>query len=97
MFLANVHMLAIKLKVLSNIARSHNYLQKHGYSETCANNHLYPETTCLKKPLSNVPIAVISVLFKRPPLYRDHFLWAHMWSLNTGFIVAILVRIPGKF
>ena len=27
----------------------------HVYSETCANGHLYSETTCIKRPLRDVP------------------------------------------
>ena len=26
-----------------------------GYSETCVNDHLYSETTCIKRPLCDVP------------------------------------------
>ena len=33
------------------------------YSETCANGHLYSETTCIKRPLRDVPKVSAQYIF----------------------------------
>ena len=60
------------------------------YSETCSCDHLYSETTSIQKPLGHVPIVALPCIFssiKRPHLFKDHFILAQAWSLNTGFTV----------
>ena len=34
--------------------------------------------------------------FKRPPLHKDFFLWAHTWSLNTRFTCPVLCLTPSS-
>ena len=46
------------------------------YSETCVNGHLYSETTCIKRPLCDVPkvsAPYILTCIQRPPLYKGHY------------------------
>ena len=60
------------------------------YSETCANGHLYSETTCIKRPLCDVPkvsAQYILTCIQRPPLYKGHYEVALAWPFNTGFTV----------
>ena len=60
------------------------------YSETCANGHLYSETTCIKRPFRDVPKVSVQYLLtciQRPPLYKGHYEVALAWPLNTGFTV----------
>ena len=60
------------------------------YSETCVSGHLYSETTCIKRPLSDVPkvsAQYILASIQRPPLYKGHYEVALAWPLNTGFTV----------
>ena len=56
------------------------------YSETCANGHLYSETTCIKRPLC--PKGVCAIVFK------DHLSikGALAWPFNTGFTVITYER-----
>ena len=37
------------------VLNGHTRAIKWWYSETCANGHLYSETTCIKRPLCDVP------------------------------------------
>ena len=58
------------------------------YSETGANGHLYSETTCIKRPLCDVPKVSAQynlTCIKRPPLYKGHYEVALAWPFNTGF------------
>ena len=60
------------------------------YSETCANGHLYSETTCIKRPLHDVPKVsahYILTCIQRPPLCKGHYEVALAWPFNTGFTV----------
>ena len=60
------------------------------YSETCVNGHLYSETTCIKRPLHEVPkvsAQYILTCIQRPPLYKGHYEVALAWPFNTGFTV----------
>ena len=75
------------------------------YSETCANGHLYSETTCIKRPLLDVPKVSAQYAFtciQRPPLYKRHYEVALAWLFNTGFTVSTLLtklslKIPQPF
>ena len=67
-----------------------NLLSVMIYSETCANGHLYSETTCIKRPLCDVPKVsgqYILTCIQRPPLYKGHYKVALAWPFNTGFTV----------
>ena len=60
------------------------------YSETCVNGHLYSETTCIKRPLCDVPkvsAQYILTCIQRPPLYKGHYEVALPLPFNTGFTV----------
>ena len=57
---------------------------------SCANGHLYSETTCIKRPLCDVPkvsAPYILTCIERPPLYKGHYEVALAWPFNTGFTV----------
>ena len=67
------------------------------YSETCANGHLYSETTCIKRPLRDVPKVSAQynlTCIQRPPLYIGHYEVALAWLFNTGFTVVIPGSAP---
>ena len=69
------------------------YTGVYVYSETCASGHLYSETTCIKRPLHDVPkvsAQYILTCIQRPPLYKGHYEVALAWPLNTGFTVYVL-------
>ena len=54
------------------------------------NGHLYSETTCIKRPLCDVPkvsAPYILTCIQRPPLYKGHYEGALAWPFNTGFTV----------
>ena len=62
------------------------------YSETCVNGHLYSETTCIKRPLCDVPkvsAPYILTCIQKPPLYKGHYEVALAWPFNTGFTVIL--------
>ena len=64
------------------------------YSETCVKGHLYSETTCIKRPLCDVPkvsAQYILTCIQRPPLYKGHYEVALAWPFNTGFTVCMFV------
>ena len=64
------------------------------YSETYANGHLYSETTCIKRPLCDVPkvsVQYILTCIQRPPLYKGHHEVALAWPFNTGFTVVLFI------
>ena len=69
------------------------------YSETCANGHLYSETTCIKRALRDVPkvsVQYILTPIQRPPLYKGHYEVALAWPFNTGFTVFLCSYRPHK-
>ena len=64
-------------KILEVGSQDHHY-SLNTYSETCANGHLYSETTCIKRPLRDVPkVSALYILtcIQRPPLYKATMKW----------------------
>ena len=52
--------------------------------------HLYSETTCIKRPLCDVPkvsVQYILTSIQRPPVYKGHYEVVLAWPFNTGFTV----------
>ena len=63
------------------------------YSETCANGHLYSETTSIKRPhVPKVSAQYNLTSIQRPPLYKGHCEVTLAWLFNTGFTVHSLLK-----
>ncbi len=61
------------------------------YSQTCSKDHLYIETTCIKRPHFTGPqwytSHVTEPAYKRPPVYEDHILFIPRGSWKMLLII----------
>ena len=67
------------------------------YSETCLNDHLYPGTTSLERPLSRVPIVLVHLIptsVKRPSGAKSLFA-AQRWGgcYRPGFTAVFCMNL----